>query len=87
MARQQGIKRARTSTKNHGSLNQNQSDDEGAGRCDHQETHLSKKRVRWDSEADDSAGNDQDDSDDESAGLQQVRCLNLLHRCFIHRAQ
>ncbi|KIM89101.1 hypothetical protein PILCRDRAFT_211886 [Piloderma croceum F 1598] len=74
MARQQGIKRARTQTKNHGSLNQNQSDDEGAGRCDHQETHPSKKKVRWDSGADDSSANDQDDSDDESASLQQT-CL------------
>jgi hypothetical protein len=80
MARQQSNKRARTQT---GSLNQNQSDDEGAGRCD----HPSKKKVRWDSRADDSGTNDQDDSDDESASLQQVRCLNLLHRCFIHCAQ
>lgn len=89
MTRPQGIKRARTQTENHRdrSLDQNESDDQGAGRCDHQETHPSKKKVRWNSGADDNGANDQDDSDNESASLQQVRCLKLLLCCFVHHAQ
>jgi hypothetical protein len=94
MARQQGIKRDRTArshdnakqAKSNGSLDQNHSDGENEDIRDHQETHPSKKKVRWDSGVDDSSANDQDDSADEAVSDQQVRCLiSITTHCFIHR--
>ena len=49
-----------------------------------QETHPSKKKVRWDSGARDSGVDDQANSDDEPGGPQKVRCLKSIINYRFH---
>jgi hypothetical protein len=76
MARQQDYKRARVQTN---SPNQNEDENEND-----QETHPSKKKVRWDSGARDSGVDDQANSDDEPGGPQKVRCLKSIINYRFH---
>jgi hypothetical protein len=74
MTRQQGFKRARTLTKIHRDVDQNESDD-NQGILEDKEAHPSTKKVRWDNRTDESGVNNQEDSDDEPGGSQNVRSI------------